>query len=79
MIRVLAEIPGIIEKDWCIDHGRIYLTGHSDGATGSAAIVFLGDIDLDPGAIAISAPGIRQIDLAQYDCPAPGVDHAASA
>ncbi|MCZ6774244.1 MAG: poly(3-hydroxybutyrate) depolymerase [Proteobacteria bacterium] len=71
MIRVLAEIPGIIEKDWCIDHDRIYLTGHSDGATTSAAIVFLGNIDLVPGAIAISAPGIRQIDLAQYDCPAP--------
>ncbi|MEE2982285.1 MAG: poly(3-hydroxybutyrate) depolymerase [Pseudomonadota bacterium] len=71
MIRVLAEIPGIIEKDWCIDHARIYLTGHSDGATASAAIVFLGDIDLNPGALAISAPGIRQIDLAQYDCPAP--------
>ena len=71
MIRVLAKIPGIIEKDWCIDHDRIYLTGHSDGATTSAAIVFLGNVDLVPGAIAISAPGIRQIDVAQYDCPAP--------
>jgi polyhydroxybutyrate depolymerase len=28
-----AEVPTAIEKLWCIDPARIYLTGHSDGAT----------------------------------------------
>src|SRR6266850_1719507 len=32
-IEELAEIPGLIEKKWCIDKKRIFLTGHSDGGT----------------------------------------------
>ena len=32
-IEELAAIPGLIEKKWCIDNKRIFLTGHSDGGT----------------------------------------------
>jgi polyhydroxybutyrate depolymerase len=70
-IEALAEIPGLIEKKWCIDHKRIFLTGHSDGGTTAMAIAFITGTKHIPTAIAPSAVGIRSEDLKQYSCPQP--------
>jgi polyhydroxybutyrate depolymerase len=70
-IEKLAEIPGLIEKTWCIDHKRIFLTGHSDGGTTAMAIAFINGTKHIPAAIAPSAMGIRGEDLKAYQCPSP--------
>ncbi len=70
-IEELAEIPGLIEKKWCIDKKRIFLTGHSDGGTAAMAIAFLNGTKHIPAAIAPSAVGIRGEDLKEYHCPNP--------
>jgi len=70
-IEKLAEIPGLIEKKWCIDHKRIFLTGHSDGGTTAMAIAFINGTKHIPAAIAPSAMGIRGEDLKAYQCPNP--------
>jgi len=70
-IEKLAEIPGLIEQKWCIDHKRIFLTGHSDGGMTAMAIAFLNGTKHIPAAIAPSAAGIRGEDLKAYQCPNP--------
>ena len=70
-IEELAAIPGLIEQKWCIDHARIFLTGHSDGGTTAMAIAFLDGTKHIPSAIAPSAMGIRGEDLKAYQCPDP--------
>jgi polyhydroxybutyrate depolymerase len=70
-IEELAEIPGLIERKWCIDHKRIFLTGHSDGGTSAMAIAFINGTKHIPAAIAPSAMGIRGEDLKAYQCPNP--------
>ena len=70
-IEELAEMPGLIEKKWCIDKKRIVLTGHSDGGTTAMAIAFLNGTKHIPAAIAPSAAGIRGEDLKAYRCPNP--------
>jgi polyhydroxybutyrate depolymerase len=70
-IAELAEIPGLIEKKWCIDHKRIFLTGHSDGGTVAMGIAFINGTKHIPAAIAPSAMGIRGEDLKAYQCPHP--------
>ena len=70
-IEKLAEIPGLIETKWCIDHKRIFLTGHSDGGTTAMAIAFINGTKHIPAAIAPSAMGIRGEDLKAYQCPNP--------
>jgi polyhydroxybutyrate depolymerase len=70
-IEKLAEVPGLIEKKWCVDHKRIFLTGHSDGGTAAMAIAFLNGTKHIPAAIAPSAMGIRGEDLKEYQCPNP--------
>ena len=70
-IEELAEIPGFIEKKWCIDNKRIFLTGHSDGGTTAMGIAFITGTKHIPAAIAPSAVGIRGEDLKEYHCPNP--------
>jgi polyhydroxybutyrate depolymerase len=70
-IEELAEIPGLIEKKWCIDKQRIFLTGHSDGGTVAMGIAFLTGTQHIPAAIAPSAVGIRGDDLKEQSCPNP--------
>jgi polyhydroxybutyrate depolymerase len=70
-IEELAEIPELIEKKWCIDKKRIFLTGHSDGGTAAMAIAFLKGTQHIPAAIVPSAAGIRGEDLKAYQCPNP--------
>ena len=70
-IEELADIPGLIEKKWCIDNKRIFLTGHSDGGTTAMGIAFMNGTKHIPAAIAPSAVGIRGEDLQEYHCPNP--------
>jgi polyhydroxybutyrate depolymerase len=70
-IEELAQIPGLIEKKWCIDKKRIFLTGHSDGGTTAMGIAFLSGTKHIPAAIAPSAVGIKGEDLKEYHCPNP--------
>jgi polyhydroxybutyrate depolymerase len=70
-IEKLAGIPELIEKKWCIDHKRIFLTGHSDGGTTAMAIAFINGTKHISAAIAPSAAGIRGEDLKAYQCPNP--------
>ena len=70
-IEELAQIPGLIEKKWCIDEKRIFLTGHSDGGTTAMGIAFINGTKHIPAAIAPSAAGIRGEDLKEYHCPNP--------
>ena len=70
-IEELAEIPGLIEKTWCIDKKRIFLTGHSDGGTTAMGIAFITGTKHIPAAIAPSAMGIRGEDLKEQSCPNP--------
>jgi polyhydroxybutyrate depolymerase len=70
-IEELAAIPGLIEQKWCVDHKRIFLTGHSDGGTTAMAIAFINGTKHIPAAIAPSAMGIRSEDLKAYQCPNP--------
>ena len=70
-IEELAEIPGLIEKKWCIDKKRIFLTGHSDGGTIAMGIAFIKGTKHIPAAIAPSAVGLRGDDLQEQNCPQP--------
>jgi polyhydroxybutyrate depolymerase len=70
-IEELAEIPGLIEKKWCIDKKQIFLTGHSDGGTIAMGIAFIKGTKHIPAAIAPSAMGIRGEDLKEQSCPNP--------
>jgi polyhydroxybutyrate depolymerase len=70
-IEELAEIPGLVQKKWCIEKKRIFLTGHSDGGTVAMGIAFLKGTRHIPTAIAPSAMGIRGEDLKEQSCPDP--------
>jgi polyhydroxybutyrate depolymerase len=67
----LAEIPKLIEQKWCIDKKRIFLTGHSDGGTIAMATAFYNGTKHIPAAIAPSAVGMREEDLADRNCVKP--------
>ena len=58
-IEALAKMQGLIEKKWCIDKKRVFLTGHSDGGTAAMGIAFLNGTKHIPAAIVPSAMGIR--------------------
>lgn len=67
----LGQVTGLVAGQWCIDPRRVSLAGHSDGGTTAAAVTFLGKSSLAPGAIVVSAAGIRKQDLDAYACPPP--------
>lgn len=67
----LAEIPVLIQKKWCVDAKKIFLTGHSDGGTIAMGIAFINGTKHIPTAIAPSAAGIRGEDLQERNCPKP--------
>jgi len=67
----LGRIPAEVSRRWCIDPGRVFFTGHSDGGTAAVALAILGHASPAPAAIAPSAAGFRREDLEAYACPAP--------
>lgn len=70
-LRALAEVPGAVSAEWCIDSRRIAYTGHSDGGTVSNALAVLPGLELRPAAIAPSAVGMQAADMEEFACPAP--------
>jgi len=70
-IEDLGGIPERVAARWCVDRGRIYFTGHSDGGTAATAITVLGASPAAPAAIAPSAAGFRREDLTALACPPP--------
>lgn len=67
----LATVPEEVVTKWCIDTNKIFYTGHSDGGTVSNALAILPVRSVRPAAIAPSAMGMQEKDLAEYQCPAP--------
>lgn len=73
--QLITQLPELIQDityRWCVDERRIFLAGHSDGATIAQALNFLPDINLDELKLAgfiSSAAGLRQEDLQAYACP----------
>ena len=70
-LRALAEVPGAVLEEWCIDPRHIAHTGHSDGGTVSNALAVMPDIGVRPTAIAPSAMGMQAADMREFSCPAP--------
>jgi polyhydroxybutyrate depolymerase len=64
-----AAIPTLIHERWCIDESRIYLTGHSDGASVASVLVVEQMLAWPPAAIAPSAAGASGDYLGQFPCP----------
>lgn len=72
VINEYVLIPQLIQKAWCIDPARIFLAGHSDGATIATAIALRSDLPYRIAALAPSAGGARLADLKDnYACPQP--------
>ena len=69
VIPELGTIPRLIAKKWCVDEGRVYLTGHSDGGTVALALALLDETRHIPTAVAPSAAGFRRTDLETFSCP----------
>lgn len=69
VIPELGTIPRLIAKKWCVDEGRVYLTGHSDGGTVALALALLDETRHIPTAVAPSAAGLRRTDLETFSCP----------
>jgi polyhydroxybutyrate depolymerase len=67
----LAEIPRMISKKWCIDEGRIFYSGHSDGGSVAMALGFMSDDNAIPAAIVSSAAGLNFRELYEHVCPSP--------
>lgn len=67
----LGTIPAQIAATWCIDTGRIFFTGHSNGGTISNALAILPESPAQPAAIAPSAAGMNDNDLKAYACKKP--------
>ncbi len=67
----LGSIPKLMARKWCIDEGKVFLTGHSDGGSAAMALAFMTGSKHIPTAIAPSAAGIRHQDLVDRNCPEP--------
>lgn len=65
----LTEIVAAIEDNFCIDNERIYLAGHSDGATISQALNLFSETQHEFAGFISSAGGFRKEDLSEFECP----------
>ena len=70
-LALLGRIPQAVAARWCIDPGRIFASGHSDGGLSAEAVAFLGTATPPLAGLAASGAGIRGVDLQNYDCPVP--------
>jgi len=68
-LQAMAGIPEEIARNWCIDSSKIFYSGHSDGGTVSNALAVLPERHIQPRAIAPSAMGMQDKDMALYACP----------
>ncbi|MBX3258709.1 MAG: hypothetical protein KF782_03260 [Labilithrix sp.] len=66
-----ATIPDRIAARWCIDRGRVYLTGSSDGGGLIYTILLNRYMTPEPAAVAPFAAGASRATLAKASCLAP--------
>ncbi|MBX3211693.1 MAG: hypothetical protein KF850_06645 [Labilithrix sp.] len=66
-----ATIPDQIAERWCVDRGRVYLTGSSDGGGLIYTIVLNRYMTPEPAAVAPFAAGASRATLAKASCLAP--------
>lgn len=69
--RDLGHAATRIAQRWCIDAGRVFLAGHSDGGSVSHMLAVLPESREAVRGIAPSGAGVRAADLAAQGCPAP--------
>jgi polyhydroxybutyrate depolymerase len=62
-----ASVVKLISDNWCVDPKRIYLSGHSDGATIAELLTIRGLVK--PAAIAASASGMKATGVGEMSCP----------
>ncbi|SJM96155.1 hypothetical protein [Crenothrix polyspora] len=67
----LAEIPKFVEQKWCVDHKKIFMTGHADGGTIAMGIAYFNGTKHIPTAIAPSAVGTGSQDFEDRNCVKP--------
>jgi polyhydroxybutyrate depolymerase len=68
----LTEVISSIDANWCMDKEKVFLAGHSDGATIAQALNFLpesGSQIIKIAGFVSSAAGLQKQDLQQYACP----------
>ncbi|WP_428423462.1 alpha/beta hydrolase family esterase [Methylibium sp.] len=70
-ILALGRVVRDVEGQWCIDRGRVFMAGHSDGGTAATALALLPETRADVHGIAVSAAGFRTEDLEQLGCRDP--------
>ena len=68
--RFAAVVPEV-EKHWCVDHDRIYATGHSDGGTVATALAILPKYGAPFRSVAVSGAGWEKRDFDSAACGAP--------
>jgi polyhydroxybutyrate depolymerase len=66
-----AGIPSGIAERWCIDRGRVYLTGSSDGGGLIYTILLNHYMTPEPAAVAPFAAGASKNTLAKAECLTP--------
>ena len=72
-LRQIDRLQALVEdvaSQWCIDHERIFFTGHSDGGTVTHVLAQRNELTFKPAKIAPSAAGIREPDLNELGCNA---------
>lgn len=69
--RDLGRAATQIAQRWCVDAGRVFYAGHSDGGSVSHMLAVLPDSRQAVRGIAPSGAGVRATDLAAHGCPAP--------
>lgn len=71
-VKALGLVARAVAGDWCIDPGRVFMSGHSDGGTVSTALALLPETRDGVSGIAPSAAGFNKQDLLTMQCrPAP--------
>jgi polyhydroxybutyrate depolymerase len=67
----LGRIPDAVAARWCIDRGRVFLSGHSDGGSVTHIVALASASRAGIAGIAPSAAGVQAADLQAYGCRAP--------
>jgi poly(3-hydroxybutyrate) depolymerase len=71
-VEVIKQLPDVlrdISSRWCVDEKRVYLAGHSDGATISQALNLFSETEQLFAGFISSAAGMQKSDLDAYSCP----------
>lgn len=67
-VKSLGGVARSVASDWCVDPGRVFMSGHSDGGTVSTALALLPETRDGVSGIAPSAAGFNRQDLQTMQC-----------